>query len=125
MAKEDASDGRGREAANNRVEQRGRIRKRVRTIVATENVTDDPSSLVLGFAVCEFGGQEMQDARCIWIAKVPVVENIIGVPEVGVDGYDAEAFGSSVGVCAVVRAGVLCFAVANPAVLLPPTKRLM
>ena len=72
-------------------------------------MADDPGSLVTLFAGGEFGYYEAKNARLVGISEVKVVENIIRIPEIGVDGDDAKTFLGSMSVCAVVLGGIVGF----------------
>ena len=88
VAEEDAGDGVGRVAADDAVEERGGVGEVVGPVVAGEHVPDDPGALVPLLALVELGDEEAEDAGLVWVGEVEVVEDVAGVPEVGVDGDD-------------------------------------
>ena len=89
VAEEDARDGVRRVAADDAVEERGRVGEVVGAVVAREHVADDPSALVPCFARVELGDEEAEDAGLVRVGEVEEVEDVAGVPEVGVEGDDA------------------------------------
>ena len=110
--------GRG-EAANNGVEESGRIWKAVSTVVARWDMANDPGSLSGGFTRFKFGDDERENTGLVWICKVEVIEHVCNVPKVGVDGNDTEALGCGMSICSIMRGGVCCFGRVDPAILLP------
>ena len=72
-------------------------------------MTDNPSALADGFAGGELGGEPGQDAGSVGVGVIPVVEDVVDVPEIGIDGDDAEAFFGGVSVGTVVEGGVIGF----------------
>lgn len=70
---------------------------------------NDPSALSYLLANFKLGYQELQYAGLIRICEVEVVENIVCVPEVGVDGDDSEPLSSCMSICAIVGGGVFGF----------------
>ena len=109
VPEKDAGDGGGREAADDGVEEGGRVGERVGAVIAGEDVADDPGPLACGFGGGKLVGEEFEDPRGVWVGEVPVVEDVVGVPEVGVDGDDTEALGCGVSIGTVVSLGVIGF----------------
>ena len=80
MTEEDASDGVGSEPGDNRVEERCGVGKSVGTIIAGEDVTDDPSTLIFLFTGFKFLDEIFENARLVRIGEVEKVEHIVFVP---------------------------------------------
>ena len=119
VAEEDARDGVGRVAADDAVEERGGVGEVVGAVVTREHVADDPGALVPLLALVELGDEEAEDAGLVRVGEVEEVEDVGGVPEVGVEGDDAQALGGGVGIGAVMSGGVVGFVARDPTVLLP------
>lgn len=119
VAEEDARDGVGGVAADDAVEERGGVGEVVGAVVAGEHVADDPGALVPLLALVELGDEEAEDAGLVRVGEVEIVEDVVGIPEVGVEGDDAQALGGGVGIGAVMSRGIICFIARDPSVLLP------
>ena len=89
VAEEDPRDGVGGVAADDAVEERCGVGEVVGAVVAGEHVADDPGALVPLLALVELGDEEAEDAGLVRVGEVEIVEDVVGVPEVGVEGDDA------------------------------------
>ena len=67
--------------------------------------------------------REAEDIRTVRICVIRIVERVVNIPEVGVDGDDTQAFAGSVSISAVVRSSVLSLGAVDPAVGLPTSTR--
>lgn len=119
MSKENASDGRRTKAADDGIEKGRRIGKCVRPIVSREDVSDYPCPLPRLLACSELSRQEGEDTRGVWVGVVPVVEDIVYIPEVGIDRDDPKSLGGGVSVGAIVRFCVLSLCCCNPRIVRP------
>lgn len=52
-------------------------------------MADDPGALVPLLTLVELGDEEAEDAGLVRVGEVEKVEDVAGVPEVGVNGDDA------------------------------------
>ena len=62
VAEEETGNCGWREASDDTVEQGGRVWKSVTSVVAGEDMADDPRTLTGSFAGCKLGGEEREDA---------------------------------------------------------------
>lgn len=119
VAEENTGDGGRGEAAHDRIKQRRGIGERIATVIAGQDMADDPGSLTRLFASRELVGEKGQDSRRVGIGHVPVIEDIVDVPEVCVDGDNAETRGCRMGIRAIVSGRVALFRTVDPAFIRP------
>ena len=89
VAEEDAGDDVGGVAVDDLVEEVGRVRKRVGTVPAGEDVAEDPDTLFGIFGGLQLLDHEAKGAGGVRVGGVDEVEEVTSVPEVGVQGDDA------------------------------------
>jgi len=109
VAEEDGGNGGGGETADDGIEKSRGVRQCIRSVISTQNMAYDPGPLASSFTSFEFRDEEREDARLVWVGVVEVVEHVVDVPEVGIDGDDAEALGGCMGVGSVMGGSICCF----------------
>jgi len=119
VAPGDHGDGFGGEADDDAVEEGGGIGEGVGVAVAVGDVADDPDALVEFFRGGELGDEEFEHSGLVWAGVVGVVEDVVDVPEVGVQGDDFKALGGGVGVGAKVGFDAVGGGAVDPFVLEP------
>jgi hypothetical protein len=82
-------------------------------------MTDDPDSLACIFGGLQLVDQETETPRDVRVGGVDEVEVVGLVPEVGVERDDAQPFLVLDRVAGIVRRGLLCGGIVDPAVVLP------
>lgn len=86
MTKEDASNSIGCETGDNRVEERRRVGERLSAIVAGDDVTNNPCTLVFLLTSFQLFDQESENARLVRIGEVEIIEDIGLIPLFYVSG---------------------------------------
>ena len=80
---------------------------------------NNPCPLPFGLASLEFLDEVLENAGLIWIREVEVVENIVDIPKIRVDGNDAKTLSSSMCVSTVMERCLMSFGCGDPTVPLP------
>lgn len=119
VAEEDAGDDVRRVAVDDLVEEVAWVGEGVGAVPAAGDVADDPDAFARVFGFLEFADHPREGARGVRIGRVDEVEVVRFVPEVRVEGDDAEAVLRLHRISAVVRATVLRCSRADPPFVQP------
>jgi len=119
VAEEDPRDDVGREALDDLVEEVGGVGQRVGAVPAAEDVADEPDALAAFFGRFEFFDHPAEDAGCVGVGGVDEHEDVVAVPEVGVEGDDAKPEVRLYAVAAIVGGGLVDVLLRNPPFMKP------
>ena len=119
VPEEDTRDDVGGVAVDDLVEEVGRVRKRIGTVPAGEDVAEDPDTLFGIFGGLQLLDHEAEGAGGVGIRSVDEIEEVTTVPEVGVESDDAQAVLVLDGISSVMEFGLVGSLSVNPAIVFP------
>lgn len=119
MAEENPRDDMRTIPIHDLVEQIRRVRKRVRAIPSRKHVADDPNALVGVLRGLEFVDEEGECTRGVRAGGIDEIEVVPTVPEVSIQGDDAQAIVVLDGVSRIMSFRLRGGRSINPAVVLP------